>query len=196
MDIEDHRQWVDRKLAALAVARGRYRAESNALQEATDRAGAILEAQNIAQHVAQLVQQQAHQQIASIVSRCLEAIFDEPYTFVIEFDRKRGRTEAALTFQRDGISVDPMTASGGGVVDVAAFALRLSCMLLSKPSVRKLLILDEPFKFVSAEYRPRLRSMIESLSKELGVQFLVVTHIEELQIGKVVHLPLSEENTS
>jgi len=86
------------------------------------------------------------------------------------------------------VEVDPLSASGGGVVDVAAFALRLSCLCLSKPKRRHLLVLDEPFKFVSEEYRHRIRGMMEKLSEEMGVQIIMVTHIKELETGKVIRL--------
>jgi ABC-type sulfate/molybdate transport systems ATPase subunit len=81
-----------------------------------------------------------------------------------------------------------MSASGGGVVDVAAFALRIACLTLRKPALRKVLILDEPFRFLSAEYRPRVRSLIESLADEFGVQFIIVTHLDEFRCGKVITL--------
>ena len=186
MSLEDIRRLVDKRVAELNVARARARQLREMLAEANDHAGAIEEAQELAQATAQAVQQQAHDRIAEVVSRCLEAVFDEPYTFRIHFERKRGRTEAALRFERDGAEVDPMTASGGGVVDVAAFALRLSCLVLNNPPLRRVLILDEPFKFLSEEYRPRIRDLMLTLAKEMGVQFVLVTHIQELVAGTVV----------
>ena len=91
-------------------------------------------------------------------------------------------------FVRNGREVDPIDASGGGVVDVAAFALRLSSLMLSRPARRRLVVLDEPFKFVSAGHRAAVRVMLEGLAADLGVQFLMVTHIEELQCGHIVEL--------
>lgn len=129
-----------------------------------------------------------HDHIALVVSRCLEAVFDDPYEFRILFDKKRGKTEARLAFVRNGQEVSPTDAAGGGVVDVAAFALRLACLMTAQPPVRKVLILDEPFRFVSAGYRDRVRTMLETVSKEMGVQIVMVTHAEELQAGKTIDL--------
>jgi hypothetical protein len=148
----------------------------------------LQEAQIILQTVTQAIQQQVHEKISGVVSKCLEAVFEEPYTFRIVFEQKRGRTEARLVFLRAGQELDPMTAAGGGVVDVTAFALRLACLVLAKPTLRRLVILDEPFKFVSAAYRGRVRTMLETLADELKVQFIMVTHIPELQTGTVVDL--------
>lgn len=175
-------------LTAHAAARTVYQGEKRAAIEAENHATDCEEAQRVAQLVAQTVQQQAHDKIAGVVSKCLEAVFEEPYEFQIHFEQKRGRTEARLVFVRDGNEVDPMTGSGGGVVDVASFALRVACILLAKPPVRRVLVMDEPFRFVSACYRPRLRGMLEMLSKELGMQFIQVTHIEELKVGNIIEL--------
>lgn len=144
-------------------------------------------AQELAQRVAEAVQESAHQQIAAVVTRCLGAVFGEDaYEFRIRFERKRGKTEAKLLFARDGLEVDPLSAAGGGVVDVAAFALRLACLVLSRPRKRLLLILDEPFKHLSKDYRPQVRRLVETLAKEMGVQFIFVSHAPDLATGKVV----------
>ena len=91
-------------------------------------------------------------------------------------------------FTKGGVEVDPMTASGGGVVDVAAFALRLSALALQRPPLRRTLILDEPFKFLSEEYRSRVVDLLDLLSSEMGVQFIMVTHLKEFEVGKVVNI--------
>lgn len=146
------------------------------------------DAQEILQLLSQAIQQQAHKKISGVVSSCLSAVFDDPYEFRVQFDRKRGRTEATLRFTRRGLDVDPLTASGGGVVDVAAFALRVSCLMLHRPRLNKVVILDEPFKFVSAQYRENVRTMLEQMAKDLKIQIIMVTHIEELETGKVIEL--------
>lgn len=188
MDLTTLRKAVNRKLAEFNSARAAVRTEEDSLEKSVQHQQACEEAQELAQHVAQQVQQQAHDQIAGVVSRCLSAVFDEPYIFRIVFERKRGRTEARLSFERDGMEVDPLTASGGGVVDVAAFALRLSCLMLAQPPLRRVMILDEPFRFVSEDYRERVRKLLETLAEEMGVQFVLVTHMNELKTGTVVEL--------
>lgn len=147
------------------------------------------QAQQVIQHVVQTVQQTAHKQIAEVVSKCLQTVFEEPYEFVIRFERRRGKTEAELVFVRDGIEVQPIDAAGGGVVDLAGFALRLACLILSRPRRRKVLVLDEPFKFVHGDKnRQRVRQLLLSLAKEFDVQFIISTGIPEYHIGKVVDL--------
>ena len=156
--------------------------------EAKNRLQTVLDCQELAQIVAQSVQQRAHSMIAKVVTQCLETIFDEPYRFEIVFERKRGKTEARLVFERDGMEIDPMTSSGGGVLDVASFALRLAAITLTKPHSRRIIIMDEPFRFVSAGFRPRIKDMLESLAEEYGFQFIMVTHIKELICGRNIAL--------
>lgn len=143
----------------------------------------------LTQGVAAAVQQRAHQRIAGVVSRCLTMVFEEPYEFRIEFTSKRNKTEAKLTFVRDGLVLeDPADEAGGGVVDVAAFALRLAAIMFSRPKLRRVVIMDEPFRFVSRGYRARLANMLETLATELDMQFIIVTHMPELQAGTIVEL--------
>ncbi len=148
------------------------------------------QARSIAQQVAQAVQEQAHAQIAGVVTTCLKSVFGEDsYEFRIKFIRRKNRTEAQLVLVKDGHEVlDPSDEDSGGVLSVAAFALRLACLVLAKPSLRRLLVLDEPFLPVSAQYCPAVRSMIQQLSKDFGVQFIIVTHAPEFMMGKVIRL--------
>jgi DNA repair exonuclease SbcCD ATPase subunit len=183
-----YRDVVNRKLADLSVVSALLRTEKSNLTCARQEEEDVEQARALVQGVAQQIQQQAHTRIASVVCRCLEAVFDDPYEFKINFEQKRGRTEAQLVFVRDGVEIDPLSAAGGGVVDVAAFALRLSALLLTRPSLRRTIVLDEPFKFVSGEYRERLRNLLEMLAEEMQVQIIMVTHISELQVGRVVEL--------
>jgi len=171
-----------------AELEGHYRQVSLRLRADRERADKLVQAREIAQAVAKEIQTQAHHRIVGIVSECLRIVFDDPYEMKVDFVTKRGRTEAVLGFERNGVVVDPMTAAGGGVVDVAAFALRLSCLLLTRPEVRRVLILDEPFRSPSPHYRERIRQMIERLAERLKIQFIVVTNIEELETGTVVEI--------
>lgn len=144
-------------------------------------------ARDTLQEIAQHVQQSAHSSISRIVSECLTASFPDPYTFKLEFVKKRGKTEAHLDFWKRGVKFSPTEESGGGVLDVAAFGLRLACVML-REDVDKVLILDEPFKMVGKEDTERVRNMLWNVSNELGVQIIFITHNKDLVIGKEIQL--------
>lgn len=163
------------------------------LQQSKERYEACMEAQKELQALVQAIQLATHSHVGSLVTRCLAAVFPENYEFHIKFTQSRNKTEAHFVFKRGDLEVDPLTASGGGVVDVASFALRLAALLYTNPPGRRLLVLDEPFKFLSRGHLERLRDLIEALAEEMNVQFLMVTHIPELHIGKVVQIPNKAE---
>lgn len=162
--------------------------EEDALRRAVLEERACEEARDILQAAGQTVQQEAHDRIADTVTRCLQAVFGPSYRFSIVLERKRGRTEAKMEFGKDGMRLDPLASSGGGVIDVAAFALRVACLMLTKPPLRKILLLDEPMKHLSQNLRPRVAELIESISKELNIQILLVTHDASFIVGKIIQL--------
>lgn len=133
------------------------------------------------------VQQTVHDQIASVVTRCLAAVFEaDAPEFRVVFEKKRGKTQARLVFVQDGKEIDPQDGDAGGLLDVAAFALRLAALRLAVPRPRQLLVLDEPFRMLSKDYSERAAALLLALSKELGIQIVIVTHNENFKVGKVV----------
>lgn len=144
------------------------------------------EVQQIVQTAAAEIEQRVHKQIATVVSRCLSAVFGkDAYQFEIKFLKKRGKTEALLTFFRNGEYVDPLTAAGGGVVDIGSFALRVTSILSAVPRLRRLVVLDEPFRHLAVELRPVAIQLLRKLSKELKVQFIVVSHFHKSELAEL-----------
>ena len=183
------RSKLDKKLSEYKQSRTEIKKEKLALITANQEARDYRTAQKILQRIAQKIQQSAHKQISSIVTKCLKVIFrEDAYSFSIQFEQKRGKTEANLTLTKNGYEFNPKEDVGGSVLDVVSFALRLSAIVMMQPKARKLIILDEPFKFLDQSKRHLVGEMMEYLSSELEVQFVLITHIEELKIGKVVEL--------
>ena len=167
-----------------------YREEMQRLKEDIQRLKNIEWARSIAQEVGLAIEQKVHNQISVVVTDCIQNVFGPDYSFMILFERKRGRTEAKpiLRFKDHEIE-DPLNEDSGGVCDVAAFALRLSCMVLIKPPLQRTLILDEPFKNVhSEEYRSNIRHMLNQLAKQFKVQFIMVTGTTDFITGIEVKL--------
>ena len=190
MTIEAIRKKVNKKLSDLQSLKTMIKTEGSNLSRENESYKDIEVSQTIAQNVAQTIQQKAHHQIAGVVSTCLELVFGEGVGFKINFERKRNRTEAVLTIIKGKREeTDPLNQDSGGVVEVAAFALRLACICLSKPHARKVMLLDEPFKSVhSLAYRENVSDMLLQLSKDFSVQIIMVTGVEEYKIGKVIQL--------
>jgi hypothetical protein len=190
MSLAEYRQRVNELLLERQRALADADRECKALQQIQTNLEAANESQVIFQSVAQSIQQRVHERMAGIVTRCLNAVFEDPYQFSIRFDRKRGKTEARMVFSRDGVELeDPLNEIGGGVVDVAALALRLGCVLMHRPPLRRFLCLDEPFRYVRGQdNRARTKTMLERLVKDLDLQILLNTDVTEFRFGKVVEL--------
>ena len=189
LNLTTTRKKANALLAQYNIAHERCQIEQTSLDESKTHLENVLQAQTIAQEVSQDIQQKAHQQIAGVVRECLRTVFGGLYSFKINFEMKRGRTEAQLILIKDGHEIeDPLEADSGGVLDIASFALRLACLVLSKPQLRKMMVLDEPFKNLSAGYRDNARQLLEKLAEDFEMQFLMVTHEDQYHIGKVIQL--------
>ena len=135
-------------------------------------------AQVIIQTVARQTQEQLEFHLSELVTLALQGIFPNPYDFRVDLLEKRGKTECDLYFEKDGQRVDPMTGSGGGPVDVASFALRSSVWALKKN--RNVMILDEPFRFLSKNLHGKASNILSEISERLKTQIIMVTHSDEL----------------
>ncbi len=133
-------------------------------------------AREVVREVGLKTQQQLQFHISDITSLALESVFNEPYQLKVEFVQRRNKTECDLKFVREDSEMDPLTASGGGAVDVAAFALRIASWSMAHPRTRATIIFDEPLRFLSVDNQEKASRMIKEISQRLGVQFIIVTH--------------------
>jgi len=146
-------------------------------------------ARKLFQKASQITQQKLSIQISKIVTSALSAVFDDPYTFVIDFVQRRNVTECDLLFERNGQRMDPMASCGYGAADIASLALRVAYWKLG--NTRNILILDEPTRNLSLDKQPSASMMIKKLSEMPGgLQFIVVTHSEALagSADKIFHV--------
>jgi len=137
--------------------------------------------QVILQEVALKTQEEIQYHICSIVNLALLGVFEEDYEFEVIFETKRSQTEASFQLRKGNVVVDPYKASGGGVVDIIAFALRISLWTLNTQRTRNTLVFDEPFRFVAADRQTKVAEMIHQISEKLNLQLIIVTHEKELK---------------
>lgn len=124
-------------------------------------------------------QQVLQYHISDITSLALDAVFDNPYELIAEFVQRRNKTECDLYFSRNGNRVDPIDASGGGTVDVAANALRIASWSMQNPKSNNTIILDEPYKHLRGEEEnKRVLTMIKEISNKLGLQIIMIGDVK------------------
>jgi DNA repair exonuclease SbcCD ATPase subunit len=170
---------VYRKAGELDALRKLAQEHTESIQYLSSMEIIMEDVRNIFQLVGQKTQEQIVVHVSDIVNAALGAVFGlDAYGFGLEFVKRRGKTEADIFFIRGGDKIDPMTAAGGGAVDVAAFALRVALWTLVRSS--NTIILDEPFRFLSKSLQPKAGEMLKMLSEKMGLQFIFVTHVKEL----------------
>lgn len=130
--------------------------------------------------VAQQTQEELQYRISEIVTLALNSVFEDDWTFNIDFVFKRGKTEAEIYIEKNGEKYNPMDDMGGGIVDVVSFALRIMAWTLQEPQSNNTIVLDEPFRFLSKDMQVKAGIMLKELSDKLNLQFIIVTHEESL----------------
>ena len=176
--VDQYRRLYEQKIGQKNLLKEQLKTAKQNIKSLKSEMKVTEKAQAIIQLVAKQTQSELTIQISNIITLALNSIFDDPYKFQIEFVEKRGKTEADIYLTREGNRVDPMFAAGGGVVDVASFALRIALWSLKKAN--NTIILDEPFKFLSRDLQPKASKMMKELSYKLGIQFIIVTHDKAL----------------
>lgn len=129
-------------------------------------------------------QLQAQRTIEELVTRGLQTIFDSSLSFHI-VQSVRGKTAnveflVRTTLPGSVVETPVMDARGGGLAATIGFLLRLVVMLLSKGTKSEnILVLDETFAHVSAEYLGALGEFLREVVDKTGVQIVMVTHQPE-----------------
>ena len=140
-----------------------------------------IKAREIIRLVGQATQEQLAFHIEEIVTLAMRSVFPYPYEFAVKFELKNNRTECGLYLKdSEGRLLNPMHATGGGVVDVASFALRVASWSMNNPRMRGVLVLDEPFRYLSRDLLYKAGEMLNEVSRKLGLQIIMISHEEPL----------------
>lgn len=122
------------------------------------------------------------QTVEKLVSYGLRVSFhDRSLALKIEASQKRGQQHLELKFSEKNIEAPILTSFGGGAGAVAAFLLRL--LVCRRMGLAPVLLLDEPFSFVSAEYRDNVGKLLRELCDSLKMTILHVTHDRDAYLG-------------
>ncbi|MGB4239586.1 MAG: hypothetical protein WBJ87_08290 [Candidatus Hydrothermia bacterium] len=178
--IQNLRQYLEREKGKKKHVQDTLKEIKNEINELEDSLRLHEEAREIIRLIGQRTQEQLQFHISDLATMAIGSVFDDPYQLKVEFVQRRNKTECDIKFVKKNLEIDPMEASGVGVIDIASFALRVALWSIKKPSPRNVIILDEPFRHLSTNYQPRASEMVYELSKKLGIQFIIVTHENEL----------------
>jgi DNA repair exonuclease SbcCD ATPase subunit len=121
------------------------------------------------------------ERIESIVNTALKAIFvDEAVEFKIIPRQTKNGVLYDLFGVTNGVITPLVDCNAGGLLDVVSMALRISFLRLFSSKLRQSMILDEPFKNLDKVRIVLACQWLKMISKEFDMQFIIVTHIEDL----------------
>lgn len=136
------------------------------------------------QKTSEFAREQAKTQIESLVTKCLQFIFESDVEFLIELEELRNKANAEFYVinENDGIIIKtkPELSRGGGIVDIVSLALRIAFLEIHKPPIQGPLILDEPAKHVSEEYIFNVGDFLKQTSEMFNRQIIMITHNHHL----------------
>lgn len=136
------------------------------------------------QKTSEYARNQAKFQVESLVTKCLQYIFETNIEFLIEIEEQRGKANAEFYVINEIddilIKTKPELSRGGGVVDIVSLALRIAFLQTHKPKIEGPLILDEPGKHVSNEYIYNVAEFLKQTSELFNRQIIMVTHDNHL----------------
>jgi DNA repair exonuclease SbcCD ATPase subunit len=115
----------------------------------------------------------------AIVSEGLSHVFGEELQLQIRPSTKADMSAVEFVLVKDGQEEDVMEGQGGGYIGIIAFLLRVLLIMASRPLLRLVLVMDEPFAHLSVEFRHPLAEMMAALIDRLGFQVLMVTQERE-----------------
>jgi DNA repair exonuclease SbcCD ATPase subunit len=170
------RDYVQSQIEDIRVSLEEERSENESTEQAKE----------IIKSIAVETQREVGIKLGHIVTLAIEAIFGERrYDFEVSFVEKRGRSETEfwLIEPETGERMSPFDV-GGSVVDIICIALKIAVWSLSKTI--NLLVLDEPFRFLSTRLHENAARFLDKVSKELDLQIILITHNDGLKIGKII----------
>ena len=119
--------------------------------------------------------------LESLTNIALKSIFPaKSMKFIIKPNRTKIGLHYDLYLETDGTITPLYDSKGGGVLDVITLTIRISYLRMLKGSLRQTLILDEPFKNLDSVRLKLAIKWLKSVSEKMEIQFIIVTHIEEL----------------
>lgn len=164
---------------------GAYKHMQNEYNKNKEKLNTILEIQELSlkaievlNRVQQVTREKTKREFESLVSFCLNFIFEEPYTFKLDFEKRGNLQNLNFKIEKPGYdeSYDLLSTQGGGVLNIISFALRIILMEISSPKIQGFFLADEPFANLSENYHNRASLLLEELSKKLKRQFIIISH--------------------
>ena len=153
------------------------------------------------QRTSEYAREQSKQQIESLVTKCLQFVFDKSISFEIDIYEQRNTANADFYLVNKIGDIDirtkPEVSNGGGIVDIISLALRISFLELNDPKLEGPIIFDEPAKHVSEDYIFNIGDFLKESSRMFDRQIIMITHNPHLAaLADLSYIVEIEDNIS
>jgi DNA repair exonuclease SbcCD ATPase subunit len=180
--LDSLKSWFDGQMAKLDYITSSLKEREEALEKENAHLDLLLVARDKISEIGVVVQERIKGYVEEVMTEGLREVLGSSFSFKIDFQVNRNKPEVFLYVCKDGEEYSPAGDElGGGVLDITSFLFRLVIDALSNRSRNKaVFILDEPFKFLGKEHFGGISKLLLRLVKDLNIQFIMVTHEEEL----------------
>lgn len=167
---------------ALSECKEKRRALNNEIKQLKAQRDRKTKARFVVQEVAKATQDRLKKRVEPLITAAISSIWkDRDFVFELKFKSTANRIESipvVLDGKHEQIPKDDM---GGGIIDIISFALRVLLWAMDDNRSRPTFALDEPLKNMSkGRYLNRAIQMFKNIAEKMGLQLIIVTHIEEI----------------
>jgi DNA repair ATPase RecN len=182
MNLQTLRNLYNQKLGKLEAITNTLKACQTRVQELELNQNTVEKSSIFLQSLSDTSRIQVVEKISGLVTEVLQAVKDTNLSFRMELGTERNQPDLKFLLH-DAITNTDMNileSAGGGIADLVSFALRVSLLLKWKPSLEKVLVLDETLKFISVADQELAGEFVRKLSEQLGLQIIFISHSKTL----------------
>lgn len=122
------------------------------------------------------------QRFEDLLTRGIRTIFNKDYIVSIEFATSGNTLNADFFITLpDGKKVNLAKGEGGGMRDMVAVLQRVLYIILEPSHPARILFMDEDLKMLDSERAPAAFEFIRSLTAELDIQVVWITHQQSVR---------------
>ena len=158
------------------------------IKAANDRLGLIDEAQTVLKEKClPVLTRNSIVECEELANKAIQQVFGLDYK--VEWDVEGSR----FLLNNGEYVTDLVDGNGGGISTLISFVFNV--FLISKTGSRRLMVYDEAFTQVSAQFFPMFIKFVRDLCKTLNIDLLLISHDQRITADDVDHVYRVENNT-
>lgn len=130
------------------------------------------------QTLSDTTRQQIIDKISNIVTDALQKVKDPNLEFRMLLSNERNQVDVKFVVydKNTNREYDIIDSYGGSIADIVTYPLKIALLVKWEPTLSRIMVLDENFKFVSVADQEPLGEFVRQVSEKLSLQTILVTH--------------------